>query len=230
MVGIRNCLVGIWKNKIEVNGYYYDRENYHVNFKRKKVSITLYDEEPYIKNITVPLVSSRKLSTLVKYEVGMNFKSIKNLFYWYKIREKGEKKMDITIYCINYNNEKIISDIVLMGNRIMSIDLYQFTEIQKVFSFIKENQSVVAIYNSNSLYFIYLKSGIPVYNVTVCGINNCEEQVIENSRLFLEHYLKGNANINKVYLINMDKCDFTKKNNDIELIKVPCSESEILLG
>lgn len=151
----------------------------------------MYDEEAYIKTITVPLVKGRRLDTLITLEIKMKFEDVNNLLYSYVINKKYKDKMDVTIYCINNKNNKIFKDIISNNNKITSITLYQFNELQNILRYSTNEECIISMYNNNSLYYVYASNGIPMANTTVLNAEDWEKCVVDNLNVFIKYYLEG---------------------------------------
>lgn len=213
-------MVDIWKNKVVIDGIEYDINNYKINFKRKNVTIVLHEEEAYIKNITIPKVKGKKLVTLIRYEIGMNFKNVNSILYSYKINKEYKDKKEIIIYCINNKNQKIFKDIMLNNNRITIINLYQFRVLEKLFIMIREKNFIVCIYEESSVYFVCLKNNMPVCNVTVTNFKYSAKEFIKSLNVFMHYYLGRDTKMDAIYTINIQDKEMPKQIEDIKLVQI----------
>lgn len=151
--------------------------NLMVNLKDKNLSIVINDEEVYTKLITIPKVPKERIYFIIKNELQYRFKNVNNIIFSYDIVQHKKDKLEVMVFCLNWNRSNLISRFAEEDIRIEKIVPVQFNVVDNYSKRIKEKEYGIIFLREKSLYLIGCIEDKMITNKVVSGCSILQDNV-----------------------------------------------------
>ncbi|MBC2580314.1 hypothetical protein [Clostridium sp. DJ247] len=148
-----------------------------VNLKDKNLSIVVNDEEVYIKLITIPRVPKERIYFIIKNELAYRFKNVSNIIFSYQIVHHKKDKLEVMVFCLNWNKSNLINRFAEEGIRIEKLVPVQFHIIDNYSKRIKEKEYGIIFLREKSLYFVGCVENKMITNKVISIYDNLQDNI-----------------------------------------------------
>lgn len=201
ILGTRKFLINVYQKSIKVECKHILASKYKIysNIPQHKVSIIIYDEEIYIKNIKLPKVPREKLMSLVKNELSYSLGKVNNILFDFLVLEINNKVQNIIVYYINSERRENIKTMITDYN-LDKIKIFQFLVYGAYCKEVKCKDTIFSFKYEDNNYLLRIKSKCIVDNKLV----NSDEIDKMNTIIlwFLDKFKTENLKISKIYSLN----------------------------
>ncbi|WP_461204346.1 hypothetical protein [Clostridium sp. DL1XJH146] len=158
---------------------------------RKKIIIILEDEEIVIRNLSLPSMPRKKISSVLNYKLKSEFgDSLKLIEFSYKIIKEDDKNINIIMYCINRTGmDKIVKN--CKNKKIKAIHIIQEYFADIVMSLINDVAFSVVYYYKNYYFYDQYDNGILIRESRIrddeildCGFSSFINTCNQNNKLY----------------------------------------------
>ena len=185
-------------NKIILKKEHEEKQLTFIDFKNRKINIVIEGEELFIKNIKIPKVRKKYLSSIIKNEVFLRYGE--NILFTYSIYEEKEKEYLIKLYCFQKCRCKFLQDEKLRESSIVNIDFMQNYVKDFYSKTIKEDKYILIFNYGKYIYLLKVKKNILVFNKIV----NIFKSNYDYCKKEIESFIKYNENYKFIYKVNMN--------------------------
>jgi len=166
-----------------------------LDYGRKSTTLVLENEEIYIMNMVLPAAEKHTTWNMIKDELTMKFGNIDSILFDFDLSGKTGKTIEATVYCINFDMKKIVSELKRKGGILQGVYPLQLYVLKKYQKLIRDSSYLLAFLFRNTIYLAAAANNMLVMN-----------KIIDESEGFNEQnfgYLEGDFRV--IYLINIKK-------------------------